>query len=303
MGRMCLVARRLVERGVRFVQIYDDGWDAHTQLIKNHSTDAAPSTSRSPACSAISSSAGCLDETLVVWGTEFGRTPGAEKSDGRGPSPLRFLRWMAGGGLKGASSTVPRTSWVFTPSSTGTTSPTCTPRSCNQLASTRTAWKSPATSGWRSTLGSRSERSSGSGLLARENNKIGIRACPAGAADDAGDLAAMIGSVGHDVREDVAQRRDPFWPAMLRYWIGFETSRIVLPIDERGIAGCVLCGQNFALRQSQLRPDADLGLAPFDPASQTCSAATRCPARGNPSPCAAAHAPSDSSVLRSAQAM
>ncbi|MGE0609025.1 MAG: DUF1501 domain-containing protein [Pirellulales bacterium] len=101
MGTMCLAARRLVERGVRFVQIYDDGWDAHTQLLKNHSTRCGAVDRPIAALLKDLKQRGLLDETLVVWGTEFGRTPGAEKSDGRDHHPYGFSVWMAGGGLKG----------------------------------------------------------------------------------------------------------------------------------------------------------------------------------------------------------
>src|SRR5690606_12257722 len=76
-GQQCLVARRLVERGVRFVQIYDDGWDAHTQLKNNHSTRCAVVDRPIAALLKDLKQRGLLDETLVVWTTEFGRTPGA----------------------------------------------------------------------------------------------------------------------------------------------------------------------------------------------------------------------------------
>lgn len=99
-GQQCLVARRLVERGVRFVQIYDDGWDAHTQLKNNHSTRCAVVDRPIAALLKDLKQRGLLDETLVVWTTEFGRTPGAERSDGRDHHPYGFSVWLAGGGLK-----------------------------------------------------------------------------------------------------------------------------------------------------------------------------------------------------------
>ncbi|HUG90862.1 MAG TPA: DUF1501 domain-containing protein [Planctomycetaceae bacterium] len=99
-GRQCLVARRLVERGVRFVQIYDDGWDAHARLRQNHQTNAARVDQPIAALLADLKQRGLLDETLVVFATEFGRTPGAEQSDGRDHHPYGFSVWMAGGGLK-----------------------------------------------------------------------------------------------------------------------------------------------------------------------------------------------------------
>ncbi len=100
-GQYCLAARRMVERGVRFVQIYDDGWDAHSQLQKNHSTRCAVVDQPIAALLQDLKQRGLLDETLVVWGTEFGRTPGAERSDGRDHHPYGFSTWLAGGGIRG----------------------------------------------------------------------------------------------------------------------------------------------------------------------------------------------------------
>lgn len=99
-GRYSLAARRLVEQGVRFVQIYDDGWDAHSQLLKNHATRCKAVDKPIAGLLKDLKQRGLLDETLVVWATEFGRTPGAEKSDGRDHHPYGFSVWMAGGGLK-----------------------------------------------------------------------------------------------------------------------------------------------------------------------------------------------------------
>jgi hypothetical protein len=101
MARMCLAARRLVERGVRFVQIYDDGWDAHAKLKENHTTRCGAVDKPIAGLLRDLKQRGLLDETLVVWGTEFGRTPGAEKSDGRDHHPYGFSIWIAGGGIKG----------------------------------------------------------------------------------------------------------------------------------------------------------------------------------------------------------
>ncbi len=100
-ARHSLAARRLVERGTRFVQIYDDGWDAHTQLQKNHTTRSAAVDKPIAGLLKDLKRRGLLDETLVVWATEFGRTPGAEKADGRDHHPYGFSVWMAGGGIKG----------------------------------------------------------------------------------------------------------------------------------------------------------------------------------------------------------
>ncbi len=101
MARYSLTARRLVERGTRFVQIYDDGWDAHSKLLENHSTRCKAVDQPIAGLIKDLKRRGLLDETLVVWATEFGRTPGAERSDGRDHHPYGFSVWMAGGGLKG----------------------------------------------------------------------------------------------------------------------------------------------------------------------------------------------------------
>lgn len=101
MGRHSLAARRLVERGVRFVQIYDDGWDAHSKLLENHTTRCKAVDKPIAGLLKDLKRRGMLDETLVVWATEFGRTPGSERSDGRDHHPYGFSVWMAGGGLKG----------------------------------------------------------------------------------------------------------------------------------------------------------------------------------------------------------
>lgn len=105
-GRHALTARRLVEQGVRFVQIYDGGgggggWDAHAKLKENHARNSARVDKPVAGLLKDLKQRGLLEETLVVWATEFGRTPGAEKSDGRDHHPYGFSVWMAGGGLKG----------------------------------------------------------------------------------------------------------------------------------------------------------------------------------------------------------
>ena len=100
-GRQSLVARRLVERGVRFIQIYDNGWDAHSKLKQNHSTRTKAVDQPIGGLLKDLKQRGLLDETLVVWGTEFGRTPGSERADGRDHHPYGFSVWMAGGGIKG----------------------------------------------------------------------------------------------------------------------------------------------------------------------------------------------------------
>ncbi|MGE0759028.1 MAG: DUF1501 domain-containing protein, partial [Pirellulaceae bacterium] len=104
MGRMCLLARRLVERGVRFVQLYHGSgskWDAHTGIEKNH-TELCQQMDQ-PVAGLIRDlkQRGLLGQTLVVWGGEFGRTPMSEKGDGRDHNPYGFTMWMAGGGVNG----------------------------------------------------------------------------------------------------------------------------------------------------------------------------------------------------------
>ena len=111
-GRQCLLARRLVERGVRFVQIYSGGnhndanWDAHGDLKQNHSLHAAETDK--PIAGLISDlrQRGLLDSTLIVWGGEFGRQPTAEyaKGTGRDHNSYGFTMWMAGGGTRGGIS-------------------------------------------------------------------------------------------------------------------------------------------------------------------------------------------------------
>ena len=100
-GQQCLIARRLVEKGVRFVQLYHDGWDAHKKLYENHTQKCRQVDQPIAGLLKDLKQRGLLDETLVVWATEFGRTPGAEKSDGRDHHPYGFSVWMAGGGIKG----------------------------------------------------------------------------------------------------------------------------------------------------------------------------------------------------------
>ena len=105
-GRQCLLARRLVERGVRFVQLYHttggfQPWDQHSDLKGGHARNAL-ATDRPIAGLLLDLRArGLLEETLVVWGGEFGRTPAAEGTDGRDHHPYGFTMWLAGGGVKG----------------------------------------------------------------------------------------------------------------------------------------------------------------------------------------------------------
>ncbi len=103
-GLNCLQARRLVERGVRFVELYcgsGSGWDAHTNIEGNHSKWCRASDKPVAGLIADLKSRGMLDDTLVVWGGEFGRTPFNEKGNGRDHNPWGFSMFMAGGGVKG----------------------------------------------------------------------------------------------------------------------------------------------------------------------------------------------------------
>ena len=103
-GRKCLLARRLVERGVRFVQIYNtydkDGWDAHKHLDKNHPPLARQTDQTIAALLADLKQRNLLDETLVIWAGEFGRTPMMQGDQGRQHNAAGFTIWMAGGGVK-----------------------------------------------------------------------------------------------------------------------------------------------------------------------------------------------------------
>jgi hypothetical protein len=104
MGRNCLLARRLVERGVRFVQIYcgaGSKWDAHSNVEDNHARYCKESDKPVAALLKDLKRRGLLDSTLVVWGGEFGRTPMSESGVGRDHNPWGFTTWMAGGGVKG----------------------------------------------------------------------------------------------------------------------------------------------------------------------------------------------------------
>jgi hypothetical protein len=111
-GKRCLLARRLVERGVRFIQLYaggahnDSNWDAHGDLEKNHNTHAGRTDKPIAGLLKDLKSRGLLDETLVVWGGEFGRQPTAENASGTGRdhNAYGFTMWMAGGGIKGGVS-------------------------------------------------------------------------------------------------------------------------------------------------------------------------------------------------------
>ena len=111
-ARKCILARRLVERGVRFIQLYsggghnDQNWDAHGDLVKNHTYHAGRTDKPIAGLLKDLKQRGLLDSTLVVWGGEFGRQPTAEyaKGTGRDHNAYGFTMWMAGGGIKGGVS-------------------------------------------------------------------------------------------------------------------------------------------------------------------------------------------------------
>jgi hypothetical protein len=110
-GYRCLLARRLVERGVRFIQLYAGGgntnflhfWDAHGDLVNNHKRNAFRTDKPIAALLKDLKQRGLLDETLVVWGGEFGRTSHGT-GDGRDHNAYGYTMWLAGGGIKGGTS-------------------------------------------------------------------------------------------------------------------------------------------------------------------------------------------------------
>lgn len=111
-GRQCLMARRLVERGVRFIQLYSGGshvdstWDAHNDITVNHTLHAGETDKPIAGLLKDLKQRGLLDSTLIVWGGEFGRQPTAEYAEGTGRdhNAYGFTMWMAGGGIKGGVS-------------------------------------------------------------------------------------------------------------------------------------------------------------------------------------------------------
>jgi hypothetical protein len=120
-GRNCLVARRLLERGVRFVQLFsgaDNGfprrnWDSHEDIAKDHG-DMGLSMDQ-PAAALIQDldARGLLDDTIVIWTTEFGRMPCSQGSKGRDHNPFAFTTWMAGGGIRGGTSHGESDEWSY----------------------------------------------------------------------------------------------------------------------------------------------------------------------------------------------
>jgi hypothetical protein len=122
-GRKCLVARRLLERGVRFVQVWsgnDNGfprrnWDSHEDVRRDHGPLAAGMARGAAALLADLKRTGLLEDTVVLWTTEFGRMPSSQGGKGRDHNPYCFTNWLAGGGVKGGISHGPSDEWGFKP--------------------------------------------------------------------------------------------------------------------------------------------------------------------------------------------
>jgi hypothetical protein len=100
-ARNCLLARRLLQRGVRFVQLFHEVWDQHGDLTNGVRNNAGATDRPSAALVKELKRLGMLEDTLVIWGGEFGRTPMSEKGDGRDHNSNGFTMWMAGGGVRG----------------------------------------------------------------------------------------------------------------------------------------------------------------------------------------------------------
>src|SRR5205085_8938561 len=102
-GTRCLLARRLVERGVRFIQLFSGdvaGWDAHEDVETNHATMCARTDKPIAGLLCDLKRRGLLDDTLVIWGGEFGRMPMSEQGKGRDHNPWGYSVWLAGAGVK-----------------------------------------------------------------------------------------------------------------------------------------------------------------------------------------------------------
>ena len=122
-GTKCLVARRLLERGVRFVQVWsgnDNGfprrnWDSHEDLRRDHGPLARGMARGASALIQDLKQRGMLDDTIVFWTTEFGRMPSSQGSKGRDHNPHCFTNWLAGGGIKAGVSYGPSDEWGYKP--------------------------------------------------------------------------------------------------------------------------------------------------------------------------------------------
>ena len=122
-GRKCLVARRLLERGVRFVQIWsgcDNGfprrnWDSHEDISRDHGPLAEGMAVGTAGLIADLKQRGLLDDTIILWTTEFGRMPSTQGTKGRDHNPYVFTNWLAGGGIKGGTTYGPSDQWGYKP--------------------------------------------------------------------------------------------------------------------------------------------------------------------------------------------
>jgi hypothetical protein len=122
-GRKCLAARRFLERGVRFVQVWsgnDNGfprrnWDSHEDVRRDHGPLAMGMARGAAALIQDLKRVGLLDETIVLWTTEFGRMPSSQGGKGRDHNPYCFTNWLAGGGIKGGISFGPSDEWGYKP--------------------------------------------------------------------------------------------------------------------------------------------------------------------------------------------
>jgi hypothetical protein len=120
-GRKCLIARRLLERGVRFVQLWsgaDNGiprrnWDSHENIHKDHGEMGASMDKPTAALIKDLKARGLLEDTIILWTTEFGRMPCTEASQGRDHNPFSFTNWLAGGGIKGGFTYGASDEWSF----------------------------------------------------------------------------------------------------------------------------------------------------------------------------------------------
>jgi len=122
-GQKCLAARRLLERGVRFVQVWsgnDNGfprrnWDSHEDIERDHGPLAIGMARGAAALIADLKQRGMLDDTIVLWTTEFGRLPSSQGGRGRDHNPFVFTNWLCGGGIRGGISHGPSDQWGFKP--------------------------------------------------------------------------------------------------------------------------------------------------------------------------------------------
>ncbi|MDZ4689339.1 MAG: DUF1501 domain-containing protein [Planctomycetaceae bacterium] len=122
-GRKCLVARRLLERGVRFIQIWSGNdnsfprrnWDSHEDVFRDHGPLALGMATGAAGLIQDLKQRGLLDDTIVLWTTEFGRMPCAQGGKGRDHNPFVFTNWLAGGGIRGGTTYGPSDEWGYKP--------------------------------------------------------------------------------------------------------------------------------------------------------------------------------------------